>query len=94
MNALPTADLVAPVIVAALGLWMAIAPRRHRKAGEQQHAARLAKLEAGEADAFFEERRSLLADRPPRTDRGWRIVGAALALIGMARVVLTVLDRG
>ena len=83
---------MAPVIVASMGLWMLIAPHRHRTAGERRHAARLAELDTGATESFFEERRSLQAYRPPRTDRGWRIIGAAMLLIGTVRVALAAVN--
>lgn len=94
LSAFLTSEVIAPVLVAALGLWMLLAPRRHREAGEARHAARLAELAASAAETFFEERRSLEAYRPPHTDRGWRIIGTALMLVGISRAVLALLNAG
>ena len=67
----------------AAGTALILFPGRYRRRAEERHSSRLAELEAGAEESYFEEKRSLLAYRPIRSDRGWRGVGALLILIGL-----------
>lgn len=66
------------------GASMVIFPKRKREA----MLARKAKLAAGTSERYFEERRAIEAYPPPKTDKGWRIKGIALALLGVAAVCI------
>lgn len=53
-------------------------PRKHRRNAERRHAARLAELDVGAEERFFEERRSLEAYRPAKSDTMWKLLGATV----------------
>lgn len=80
--------LVIGILTLGAGLPMALSPRRKRLAAQAQHAARKAALDAGDDERFFEERRTLDAYPPARTDRGWQIKGGLLMLVGTALIVI------
>ena len=85
MGPLLTIDLIQPALLALGGIALLWFPQRHRIEAERRHAARLAELDAGAKEAFFEERRSLLAYRPARSDRTWQLLGALLLTMGVFR---------
>ena len=88
MSPFLAADLIQPGLVMAGGAAMMWFPRRHRRDAQRAHAARLAELNAGAQESFFEERRSLEAYRPARKDATWRLFGTVLLLIGAGQVFL------
>jgi hypothetical protein len=68
-------------ILAGLGLlWW---PQRHMQAAEARRSARIAELDAGSPERFFEERRSLEAYPMPRRLWLWRFVGLSTMLAGV-----------
>ena len=73
--------------VLATGLALLLWPRRLRSKAAEQRARRMAELDSGSEEAFFEERRTLEA-YPPLGAGGWRILGALLVLLAMALVAL------
>ena len=73
----------------ACGLPMLFFPREERLVAEAKVLARKAELAAGADEHFFEERRSLEAYPPPKTDRKWRIKGAFLTTSGVALLLLS-----
>jgi uncharacterized membrane protein len=83
MGAFAAVDLIQPLLAMAAGVALMWFPGRWGRAIERRHAARLAELEAGAEEAFFEERRALEAYRPPKSDMApWRLLGALLFLLG------------
>ena len=72
----------------ASGVPMFLFPRLKREAAERAWANRLSELESGANEVIFEERRTLEAYPPYRTDRKWRIMGAALSVMGLALLYL------
>ena len=82
MNALLAVDVIGSGLVMVAGAALVWFPRRYRKRAERERAARLAELDAGADEAFFEERRSLVAYPPPRSDWTWRLLGTVVFLLG------------
>jgi hypothetical protein len=76
------ADLLQVGLLVAAGAALAVLPGRYRRKSQRIHADRLAELDAGADESFFEERRSLEAYPPMRHDRTWRLLGAVLLLFG------------
>lgn len=72
----------------AVGAGLVWLPRKHRRNAERRHAARLAELNAGSEERFFEERRSLEAYRPAKSDTTWRLLGAAAILFAGFQIFL------
>ncbi len=90
MNPFLAVDLIQPGLAIAVGAALMWFPRNHRRAAERRHAARLAELDAGAEERFFEERRSLEAYRPAKSDTTWKLLGAVLFLLGALQVFLLI----
>lgn len=86
----PPADPVQSALLVAAGVTLMAVPGRIRRRAERIHAERLEQLDAGVEERFFEERRSLESYRPPRLDRTWRWLGAALILVAALQILLAV----
>ena len=86
----PLADPLQAVLLLAAGVALMVVPGRIRRRAERIHAERLAQLDAGGEESFFEERRSLEAWPPPRHDRSWRWLGAVLILVAGLQILLAV----
>ena len=86
MNPFLALDLIQPGLAMAAGAALMWFPRKHRRDAERRHAARLAELNAGAEERFFEERRSLEAYRPAKADMTWKLGGALLFLLGAFQV--------
>jgi hypothetical protein len=80
------ADLIKPGLAMAAGAALLWFPRQHRQNAELLHATRLAELNAGAEERYFEERRSLEAYRPAKRDLTWQLLGAVLFVLGAFRV--------
>ena len=76
------------------GIPMAVWPHRKRKAAQAAWSERLAQLDAGAEETFFEERRSLLAYPPYKSDRKMRAAGIFLVLCGIAMIALSITETG
>lgn len=76
------ANLIKPGLAMIAGAALLWFPRQHRHDAELRHAARLAELNAGADERYFEERRSLEAYRPAKRDLTWQLLGALLFLGG------------
>ena len=70
-----------------LGLALLLWPRRLQSKAAQHRARRMAELDSGSEETFFEERRTLEAYRPLSAG-GWRILGALLFLLSLAPIAL------
>ena len=81
MNPFLAFDLIQPGLQMALGLGLMWLPHKYRQRAQGRQAARLAELDAGDDEHFFEERRSLEAYPPSKSDRVWQLLGA-VALLG------------
>ena len=79
-------DLIQPGLMLAAGAALMWFPRKHRRNAERKHAARLAELDAGAEERFFEERRSLEAYRPAKSDTTWKLLGAIVFLLAAFQV--------
>lgn len=66
------------------GIGIAVFPKRKRDAV----VARNAELATGASDRFFEERRTIEAYPLPKTEKGWRIKGIAMASLGVLMICL------
>lgn len=56
----------------------------------RKHGERLQRLRSGEAEAFFEERRSLEAYPPERVPLVWRrVLGAAMIMVALGLVAFS-----
>ncbi|MEA3040569.1 MAG: hypothetical protein QOC65_58 [Sphingomonadales bacterium] len=75
-------DLIPPVLAMAAGAALLFFPRHYRRQAQRRHRERLAELDAGAAERFFEERRSLEAYRPARSDVAWQCLGVLFFLAG------------
>jgi hypothetical protein len=73
------------------GIPMLAAPGKRRLAAEARTAARRAELAAGTRERYFEERRSLNAYTPSKSDAVWRIKGMFGVLAGVALLIIGVL---
>ena len=78
-------------IALASGLPMALAPRATRIKKERTRATRLAQIEAGQEESYFEERRALLAYPPPRTNFRTAFFGTVSILSGAALITIALL---
>jgi hypothetical protein len=88
MNVSLAVDLIKPGLLAVAGAALLWFPHRYRQSAERRHAERSAELEAGADEAFFEERRSLDAYRPARSDRTWQLLGAVLFSLGAFQIYI------
>jgi hypothetical protein len=71
-----------------LGLAVIIWAPRMQRGKEKQRRARLAEIERGASEQYFEERRQLEAYRP-KSAGPFRLLGALLLLIGLARIFVS-----
>jgi hypothetical protein len=85
-------DLIQPGLAMAGGASLMWFPRQHRRTAQRAHAARLAELDAGAGERFFEERRSLETYRPPKHDTTWKLLGAVVFLLGASQGFLLLTD--
>jgi hypothetical protein len=92
MNPLIAVDLIQPGLAMAAGAGLMWFPRKHRRNAERESAARLAELKSGGEELFFEERRSLEAYRPPKSDTTWKLFGAVVFLLGAFQVFLLLIE--
>lgn len=90
MNPFLAVDLIQPGLTIAAGAAFIWFPRCHRGLAERRHAARLAELDAEAGERFFEERRSLEAYRPSKSDTTWKLFGVVCFLLGAFQVVLLI----
>ena len=74
-----------PLLGTVLGLGMLLWPPPRRKVIEEKRAKRLAELDAGAAEAFFEERRELEAYGPASAGP-FRLLGAVVLLLSLGSV--------
>ena len=81
LNDILSIVLGAGAIVA--GIPMVLTPTKARENTEKIWQARLAELDAGAEERFFEERRTLRAYPPLRSDAKKRAFGAFLLLLGL-----------
>ncbi len=65
------------------GIPMLAIPNVKRLKAEARIARRKAEIDEGGSGHFFEERRSLDAFPPPKSDRGWRVKGMIATLLGL-----------
>ncbi|WP_395395458.1 hypothetical protein WBP07_08380 [Novosphingobium sp. BL-8A] len=86
MDALP---LFLGIPTLARGVPMALRPARNRSIANARWRQRLEELEGGAPESYFEERRSLIAYPPCRTDRRTRVVGILSVFIGLALIALS-----
>jgi hypothetical protein len=70
------------------GVRMLLFPHQRRLKAEGRVAHRKAQLASGEAERFFEERRTLDVYPLPSTGAKWRMRGALLTACGIALLVL------
>lgn len=88
MSVVTAIDLIEPGLAVALGAAVLWFPSRYRRAAQQRHAARLAEIEAGAEETYFEEKRALESYRPARRDRTWQLLGAGMVLLGALQVFI------
>jgi len=88
MNPFLAVDLIQPSLTMAAGAALMWFPRKHRRNSQRRHAGRLAELNAGAEERYFEERRSLEAHRPARSDAAWKLCGAVVFLLGAFQVFI------
>lgn len=86
MDPLIALQLIEPGLIIVLGAILLWFPRRIRREVQDRHAARLAQLEAGAEEAYFEERRELEAYKPFRKDRSWQLLGVFFVLGGAFQI--------
>ena len=79
--------LAYPVLGLLLGLVVFLLPSWFERGPKERRAQRLAELDAGDEERFFEERRSLKAYKP-LTAYGLRILGAALAIASIFMMIV------
>ncbi|WP_298191176.1 hypothetical protein [Novosphingobium sp.] len=77
----------------ATGLPRVIAPRRSLQLAQQDHAKRLAEIEAGAPERFHEEYRALKAYPVPSSDRKWVAIGWLFVVFGLVSIVAGLLGR-
>lgn len=80
-------ELAEPVFVTALGTAFFCFPGVFQRRTQARHAARMAELNAGAEERFFEERRSLEA-YPPCPEKNWvfRLSGVVMFLLGAFQI--------
>jgi hypothetical protein len=82
MAAFLALELIQPGFLILSGILLLWYPKRHRIEATRRHAARLAEIDAGADERFFEERRALLAYPPASSDPAWQSLGSLLFLLG------------
>lgn len=88
MDALLALQLIEPGLAVAAGAALLWFPRRFRRLAQRRHAARLAELEAGGKETYFEERRELQAYPPGRKDFTWQLLGAVFVILGAFQIFI------
>ena len=79
-------------IALASGLPMALNPRVTRIKNERARTDRLAQIDAGQQESYFEERRALVAYSPPRADFKTGFLGTVSSLSGAILIVFAFLN--
>ncbi|TCM14998.1 hypothetical protein EDF56_11145 [Novosphingobium sp. PhB165] len=65
-------------------------PGRKRAEAEAHQRRRIDQLDSGAEETFFEERRTIFAYPPPKSDTKMRINGTLQVLLGAASIALAV----
>jgi hypothetical protein len=86
MNPFFSIDLIQPGIFIAAGVALLCFPQRFRRQAQLRHDRRLAELDTGTPERFFEERRSLNSYKPATRDRTWRFFGMVAILLGSVKI--------
>jgi hypothetical protein len=77
----------------ATGLPRVVAPRRSMLLARQDHAKRIAEIEAGAPEQFHEEYRSLKAYPVTSSDRRWVAIGWLFVVFGLVMIVAGLMGR-
>ena len=80
--------LVGGILAIAAGAPMLLYPKRARQKTEEAWKTRLTELHNGADERYLEERRSLEAYPPIRSDKRKRAFGALLVAGGVASIIL------
>ncbi|MCJ2181564.1 hypothetical protein MTR62_02395 [Novosphingobium sp. 1949] len=72
----------------ASGIAPTVWPHRRREKALHDRAERMAAIDAGAPETYFEERRTLDAYPPPRSDRRMRFLGVGQITLGTAILLL------
>jgi hypothetical protein len=85
-------ELIEPGLAVAAGTALLWFPGQFRRLAQRRNAERLAELEAGGEESYFEERRALKAYAPTRRDFTWQLLGAVFVIIGAFQIFMLVAD--
>lgn len=83
----------AGVLLLATGLPRVIAPHRSLGRSQQDRAERIAEIEAGALERFFEEHRALKAYPVTSSRRKWVILGWLAAVSGLAMIATGIIGK-
>ncbi len=76
-----------------IGLPRVLAPRRSFQLSRQDHAKRIAEIEAGAPEQFHEEYRSLKAYPPTNSERAWLLFGWVATVAGLAAIAMGLVGK-
>ena len=82
------AAILAGTVALAVGLPRVVAPRRSLVLSQQDRSKRIAEIEAGAPEHYFEEYRALKAYPVTSSSRKWLIVGWLAVVAGSAVLVM------
>ena len=83
----------AGTIALGVGLPRVVAPRRSHALSRQDMAKRIAEIEAGAPESYFEEYRALKAYPVTSSSRTWLVVGWLLVVTGLLALVAGFIGR-
>lgn len=80
-------------VALGVGLPRVVAPRRSHALTQQDRARRIAEIEAGAPEAYFEEYRALKAYPVTSSGRKWLIIGWLFVVFGLLELVAGFIGR-
>ena len=83
----------AGTVALGLGLPRVVAPRRSHALTQQDVAKRIAEIEAGAPESYFEEYRALKAYPVTSSSRKWLVLGWFFVVVGLAALVAGFMGR-
>ena len=81
------------MLTLAVGLPRVVAPRRSLVLSQQDRAKRIAEIEAGAPESYFEEYRALKAYPVTSSSRKWLILGWVAVVVGLVALVAGFMGR-
>lgn len=83
----------AGTVALGVGLPRVVAPRRSHALTQQDVAKRIAEIEAGAPESYFEECRALKAYPVTSSNRKWLVMGWLFVVAGLVAIVMGFIGR-